>query len=49
MTLTGGLHYTYNYQLSLIDPRDGIVQKTALDDQCDKLAVERRSSEVLST
>jgi len=49
MTLTSGLHYTHNYQLSLIDPRDGIMQKTALDDQCDKLAVERRSSEVLST
>ena len=31
------------YQLSLIDPRDGIVLQTELDDYCDKLVVERRS------
>ena len=31
----------YTYQLSLINPRGGIV----LDDHCDKLAVDRRSSE----
>ena len=43
----GIIHYN-KYQLSLIDPRDGIVLKTELDDHCDKLAVDRRSSEVLS-
>ena len=37
------------YQLSLIDPRDGIVLSTELDDHCDKQAVDRRSSDVLST
>ena len=35
----------YKYQLSLINyPRDGIVPSTELDDQCDKLVVDRRSS-----
>jgi len=28
---------TKGYQLSLIDPRDKIVQQTELDDLCDKL------------
>ena len=37
------------YQLSLIDPRDRTVLWTELDDHCDKLVVERRSSEALST
>ena len=37
------------YQLSLIDPRDKIVLWTELDDLCDKLVVECRSSEKLST
>jgi len=32
------------YQLSLIDPRDGTVLQTELDDRCDKLVDERRSS-----
>ena len=36
-------------QLSLIDPRDGTVLQKELDDYCDRLVVERRSSEVLST
>ena len=31
------------YQLSLIDPRDGIVLQTELDDYCDKLVDEHRS------
>ena len=39
----------YNCQLSLTDPRDGIVLQTELDDYCDKLVVDRLSSEVLST
>jgi len=30
------------YQLLQIDPRDGIVLWTEVDDQCDKLAVDRR-------
>ena len=39
------------YQLSLIDPRDcrSIVLSIELDDHCDKLAVDSRSSEALST
>jgi len=37
------------YQLSLIDAHDGIVLSTELDDHCDKLAVDCRSSEVLLT
>ena len=37
------------YQLSVIDPRDGIMLQTELDDHRDKLAVDGRSSEVLST
>jgi len=32
-----------------MDPRDGTVLKTELDDYCDKPVEERRSSEVLST
>ena len=35
--------------INLIDPRDKIELQTELDDLCDKLPVERRSSEVLST
>ena len=30
------------YQLPLVDPRDGIVLQTELDDQCDKLAIDSR-------
>ena len=33
----------------LIDARNGIVLWTELDDHCDNLVVERRSSEALST
>jgi len=33
---------TNRCQLSQMDPRDGIVLLTKVDDQCDKLAVERR-------
>ena len=33
------------YQLLLIDPRDGIILQTELDDYCDKLVDERRSSD----
>ena len=43
------LYNSEKYQLSLIDPRDEIVLKIELDDYCDKLVDERRSSEVLST
>jgi len=43
------LELQYNYQLSLIDPRDAIVLQTERDDYFDKPVVERRSSEVLST
>ena len=40
----------YKYQLSLMDPRDGIVLQTELCDHCDKLAVDRRTRrQVLST
>jgi len=35
--------------VSLIDPRDGIMLYTKLDDHCDKLAVDWRSSEILSS
>jgi len=41
--------YCNKCQLSLMDPRNGILLYTELDDYCDKLVVERRSSEVLST
>ena len=34
-------------QLLRIDPRDGIMPQTELDDHCEKLAVDRSSSEVL--
>ena len=37
------------HQLSLIDPRDGTVLQTELDDYSDKLVDERRSAKVLST
>jgi len=30
------------YQLSRMDPRDGIVLQAEVDDRCDKLAVDRR-------
>ena len=43
------LCHVRKYQLSLIDPREGIVLWTELDDYCDKLVDDRRSSEVLST
>ena len=36
-------------KLSLIDQRDGIVLWTEFDDHCDKLAVDCRISDVLST
>ena len=36
-------------ETSPINPRDGIVLQTELEDHGDKQAVERRSSEVLST
>ena len=39
----------YKYQLSLTDPREGIVLQTKLDDYYDNLVDERRSSEVWST
>ena len=32
----------YKYHLSIMNPRDGIVLQTELDDHCDKLAVDRR-------
>ena len=41
--------YPHKYQLSLIDPRDGIVLYTELNDRCDERVVDCRSSEVLST
>jgi len=37
------------YQLSLMDPRDGIVLLTERRHYCDKLVLDCRSSEVLST
>jgi len=37
------------YQLLLTDPHDRIVLYTELEDHCGKLAVDRQSSEVLST
>jgi len=40
---------TYKCLQSLINPHDGIVLYTQLDDYCDKLAVDCQSSEVLST
>jgi len=36
--------YRYKYQLPLINPHDGILLQTELDDHCDKLAVDNRSS-----
>jgi len=36
-------------ETSPINPRDGIVLQTELEDHGDKQAVERRSAEVLST
>jgi len=35
------------YLLSLIDPRDEIVLQTELEDHCDKLAVDRLSSDII--
>jgi len=50
--LTKGEHNTekqVDYQLSLIDLRDAFMLQTEPDDYCDKLAVDCRSLEILST